>query len=110
MQVVPENYKTRASVPYTFSFETKNDLFVSGDINIIVPTEIDVDSTALTVTPLATISLTNTLTVTWTESTRAIRIDNAFGEAFAAPVQVRLSIDAGLTNPYSTDPITPFTV
>ena len=86
MQIEPENYKTRASIPYTLSFETKNNLFVSGIINIIVPSEIDVDSAALAVTPLATISLTNTFTVTWTEATRAIRIANAFGEAFVAPV------------------------
>lgn len=43
VQIRPENYKTRQSVPYEISFETKNDLFVGSDIEIIVPAEIGVD-------------------------------------------------------------------
>jgi len=65
-------------VPYEFSFETKNALFVAGDIAVIVPREIEVNAAALAFTPLASISLTNTIAVKWEEATRTITIDNAF--------------------------------
>ena len=42
VQIIPENYKTRSVVPYDFSFETKNQLFENGDIDIIVPPELTV--------------------------------------------------------------------
>ena len=42
VQIIHENYKTRQAVPYEFSFETKNALFVNGDIAIVVPNEIEV--------------------------------------------------------------------
>jgi hypothetical protein len=97
-------------VPYEFSFETKNPTFVSGDIAIIVPVEITVNSSDLTFTPLASVSLTNTITISWVAATRTIFINNAFDEAIPAPTQVRFTIDTGLSNSYSTDPITPIII
>ena len=85
VQIVPENYKTRQAVPYDFSFETKNALFVNGDLAILVPAEIEVTSSNLKYTPLATVSLTNTVTLTWDDTTRTIHINNAFAEALPAP-------------------------
>lgn len=110
VRIIPENYKTRQAVPYDFSFETKNALFQNGDIAILVPSEIEVTPANLKYTPLATVSLTNTVTLSWDEATRTIHINNAFAEAIPAPTQVRFRIDAGLRNSYSTDPITPITV
>lgn len=97
-------------MPYDFSFETKNALFVNGDLAIQVPQEIEVTPASLKYTPLATVSLTNIVTITWDAKTRTIHINNAFAEALPAPTQVRFRIDSGLRNSYSTDPITPITV
>ena len=108
--VFPENFKTRQSVPYEFSFETKNALFASGDFAIVMPAAIEVDPSALIFTPLASVSLVNTITPVWREATRTIELNAAFDEALAAPAQVRFRFDAGFTNSYSTDPITPIIV
>ena len=45
---------------------------------IIVPTEIEVDESALVFTPSVGISLTSIITVSWDEATRKITINNAF--------------------------------
>lgn len=110
LRILPENYKTRESVPYEFSFETKNALFVGSDLAIIVPAEIDVDPLALRVTALASLRLAGTIQPTWDASTRTIQLDGAFDEALPAPSLVRFKVDSGLTNSYSTDPITPIRV
>lgn len=110
VQIIPENLKTRQNVPYDFSFETKNALFLNGDIAIVVPNEIEVDPVSLVFTPLATVSLTNSIDVTWKESTRTIFINNAFEDRIPAPTLVRFRIESGLKNSYSTDPITPIIV
>ena len=78
LRVLPENYKTRESVPYEFSFETKNQLMVGSDLAIIVPAEIDVDPVALRVTALASLRLAGTIQPTWDASTRTIQLDSAF--------------------------------
>ncbi len=85
VKITPENLKTRQAVPYDFSFETKNALFAKGDIAIKIPNEIEVDPDALSFTPLASVSLTNTIGLTWKESTRTILVDNAFEERIPAP-------------------------
>lgn len=76
--VTPSDYKTRQKVSYEFSFETANNLYVNGDLAIIVPTEIDVDESALAFTPSSSLSLTNIITVAWDASKRTITINNAF--------------------------------
>ena len=63
---------------YDFSFETANNIFANGDMAIIVPTEIDVDESALAFTPSSSVSLTNFITLSWDELTRTISINNAF--------------------------------
>jgi len=85
VQIIPENYKTRQAVPYDFSFETKNTLFENGDIAILVPREIEVTRANLKYTPLATVSLTNLVTLSWDETTRIIHINNVFSEFIPAP-------------------------
>ena len=87
-------------MPYDFSFETKNALFVNGDLAIQVPQEIEVTPASLKYTPLATVSLTNIVTITWDAKTRTIHINNAFAEALPAPTQVRFRIESGLRNSY----------
>lgn len=76
----------------------------------MIPTEIAVDGNDLTFTPLSSVSFTNIIPITWDEDTRRIIIDNAFDAALSPPVQVRFSIDTGLSNSYSTDPITPIII
>ena len=108
--VSPEDYKTRAQVQYSFSFETANALYAFGDMAIIVPSELEVDESALAFTPSVGISLTNIITLSWDETTRTITINNAFEQAVSAPTFVAFTIDSGLQNAYSVEPITPITV
>ena len=65
-----------------------NDLYVSGDISIILPEEIDVNPSTLSFTGLNSISLTNDINISWDEDTRTILIDNAFDYAWPAPAFV----------------------
>ena len=48
--------------------------------------------------------------ISWNADTRIIHIDGAFDEAIPAPTQVRFRIESGLSNSFSTDPITPIVV
>ena len=50
VEIFPENYKTSALVPYEFSFETKNQLDAGSDIEIIVPTDIELNKDTMKVT------------------------------------------------------------
>ena len=103
--VEAENYKTREEVPYTFSLETTNDLYVSGDIAIVLPVEIEVNAASLSFTGLNSISPTNSINLSWDEDSRTIYIDNAFDTAWPAPTQVSFQIDSGLINGPSEEPI-----
>ena len=83
---------------------------MGSNIEIIVPSELTVDADALSYTPLASASFSNAVTLSWDAETRTLTINNAFDSALAAPVQVRFTIDSGLSNSFSTDPITPIVV
>jgi hypothetical protein len=48
--------------------------------------------------------------LTYDSATREIFINQAFDQTIAAPTQVRFTIDSGISNSYSTDPITPFLI
>ena len=97
-------------MPYLFSFETKNTLDQDGHIGIVVPPEITVEPSALTLTPLSTISFSSQVFLSWDEEFRELSINNAFEQDFEPPVQIKFVIDDGLANSYSTDPITPFII
>ena len=48
--------------------------------------------------------------ISWDEASRTIHIDSAFDEIIPAPTQVRFRIESGLSNSFSTDPITPIII
>ncbi len=56
------------------------------------------------------VSLISPGVISWDPATRTIHIDKAFDEAIPAPTQVRFRIDSGISNSFSTDPITPIVV
>ena len=86
--IEPENYRTRASVFYDFSFVTTNPLYMFGDMAIIIPPQIEIDMTAITFNPISTVSLTNTIVLTYDETTRKLSIDNAFESDVLEPTLV----------------------
>ena len=97
-------------MPYLFELTTTNNLFVSGDIAIILPEELSVNPDNLSFSGFASISLTNTINLSWDEDKRTIFIDNAFDTAWVAPVLVSFSIDSGIINAPSEEPIPPIEV
>ena len=75
-----------------------------------MPPELTVTANSLVFTPQASVSLTSPGVISWNEDTRTIHIDGAFDEAIPAPTQVRFRIESGISNSFSTDPITPIVV
>ena len=90
--VFPDNTKTRQTVPYEFSFVTKNVLQQEGHIAIIVPKDIAVEPSKLQLQPLSTISFSNQVTLRFDDhdgfGPRELIISNAFDESFDPPVQI----------------------
>ncbi len=97
--VVPDNFRTRKSTPYTFQFTITNSLAVDSRITIIVPADITATSTALRYTGLQTVSTAGTLV--YDTTSRTIILSNMLATAVEAPVSIKFEISAGFTNPIS---------
>lgn len=83
--IEPEGYRVREEVPYTFSFVTSNRVFTNGQISIKVPGDVKVTGDRLKLVPIKTVSEDGRAKLSWVESTRTIKITNAFKADFTTP-------------------------
>lgn len=110
MQVVPEGFRVRDLVPYSFGFVTSNRVFQDGTIKIEVPTEIEVIESELAITPVTTISEDGSVSLSYDELSHSILVQNPFPQDFNTAQLVEFIISAGLKNAESTEPISSFTI
>lgn len=76
IQVLPNSYRVKDSVPYSFSFVTQNRVFKTSQIAITVPKEINVNN--LTFTPVATVAQDGSAKISYDSVNTRIVISNAF--------------------------------
>ena len=108
MEIFPENYKTSALVPYEFSFETKNQLDAGSDIEIIVPTDIELNKDTMKVTIQTTDGSQRNITPQVTNN--VILLPDFFNVDLTEPTQVRFKFDTGFKNADSTNRINPIVI
>ena len=108
VEIFPENYKTSALVPYEFSFETKNQLDAGSDIEIIVPTDIELNKDTMKVTIQTTDGSQRNITPQVTNN--VILLPDFFNVDLTEPTQVRFKFDTGFKNADSTNRINPIVI
>ena len=100
VSITANDYRTRASAQYTFSFAIANALLAGSGVRIKVPTQFFITASSLAVTPVLTLSAS--AAISYDSTNRYIIISNGLASPAAAGTIIRFTITNGIINPITS--------